>query len=52
MILVWISASQCRRYLCTNSTQMHPTPPTSPTVRPQQNKILVLCTTVQDQHFL
>ena len=29
-----MSASQRERFLCTNSTQMHPTPPTSPTVHP------------------
>jgi len=34
MIFACMSASQCGRYLCTNSTHMHPTPSISPTVCP------------------
>lgn len=34
MIFGCMLASQCGRYLCINTIQMHPTPPTSPTVHP------------------
>lgn len=54
MIFACRSASQCEMYLYTNSTQIYPTPPTSPTVCPLNTakQVLVLRTTVEDQYFV